>query len=125
MPPGFHSRPSGASDLLLSPLLRPLLRQVNGIVPGYGGHIPRATSSCGRSSYGQIPYGSPTRQSRKGDQWQPVQSYGDMYKGLVPKIQVVDAVEGYTGHIPSRRQYHGQLERVTGNPARKPTVEGA
>jgi len=107
--------------------------QMNGVVPGYTGHMPGDVFKSGHSSFGNLPDGAPTSMSPQGHKSLSGGVGGGLhpFEGVRPHpqhnfvtrpantITMADHVEGYTGHVPTRGPWEkGMVVKVTGNPLR-------
>ena len=108
-------------------------QQMNGIVPGYTGHMPRDQFKTGRSSFGNLPENGAKSMSPQGHKSLSGGVAGGLhpFEGVRPHPQhsfvtrpagaifMADFVEGYTGHVPSRGPWEkGMVIKVEGNPHR-------
>jgi len=105
---------------------------MNGIVPGYTGHMPGDIFKAGHSAFGALPEKA-MAMSPQGHR----SLSGGIAGGLHPfegvrshpqhefvtrpanAIVMADHVEGYTGHVPTRGPWEkGMVIKVQGNPLR-------
>jgi len=89
---------------------QPYKEQVRGIVPGYGGHVPRGQHCYGITHYGKIDKAvSPKVGSPDSAQMRhPATKQAGVHEGTMHKSLVGGIIPGYAGHVPVSQFVYGQ-----------------